>query len=78
MENNNMVMCHSLQNKQRENTEEIGTTSSPIISTPSTLSARGHPSCLTVPEVTKDKNETSISGAELGYHPTSVPSMLNR
>ena len=25
MENNNVVMCHSLQKKQRENTEEIGT-----------------------------------------------------
>ena len=24
MENNNVVMCCSLQNKQRENTEEVG------------------------------------------------------
>ena len=51
-----------------------------FISTPCTLSkyhhARGHPHCLTVPEVTKDENETSISGAELECHPTSVPSML--
>ena len=63
MENNNVVTCCSLQMKQRENIEEIGT--------------RGHPICLTVPEVTKDKNETSIGGATLRCHPTSVPSMLN-
>ena len=28
MENNNVVMCHPLQKKQRENTEEIDTASS--------------------------------------------------
>ena len=29
MENDNVVMCHSLQKKQKENTEEIDTASTP-------------------------------------------------
>ena len=50
-----------------------------LIFTTFTLSEHHHakrtPKCLTVPEIIKDKNETSIGGTELGCHPTSMLSM---
>ena len=73
MENNNVAMCCSLQKKQRENTEEIGTTSSLHHACKmDDHHAGGHPGCLAAPAVMKDKNENSINGTELKMVPPNL------
>ena len=76
MENNNVLTCK--QKQQKENTEELVP---PLFTTSMLIKyhhAKRKPKCLTVPEIIRDENETSISGTELGCHPTSVLSMLNK
>ena len=75
MENNNAVACK--QKEQKESTEELVPSHLHNIHTKQVPSCQRTPKCLTVPEISKDENETSISGTELGCHPTSVPSILN-
>ena len=75
MENNNVVSVN------RSNKRKTQKNCYHLIFTTSMLSEYHHaertPKCLTVPEIIRDKNETSISGTELGCHPTSAPSTLN-
>ena len=75
MENDNAVACK--QKEQKESTEELVPPHLHNIHANQVPSCQRTPQCLTVPEMIKDKNKTSISGTELGCHPTSAPSMLN-
>ena len=75
MENNNAVACK--KKGQKESTEELLPPHLHNVHAKWVPSCQRTPKCLTVPEKIMDENETSISGTELGCHPTSVPSMLN-
>ena len=76
MENDNVVVCK--QKEQKGSTEELVPPHLHNIHAKQVPSCQRTSKCLTVPEMIRDENETSIGGTELGCHLTSVPSTQNK